>query len=273
MLALSEMQGLWSRSLLVGADGKRDTTTLVWWLQGPTLFADLRQPADRPSFGGVRHLGDLTGEQLAWLAEQEGFAGRLEKDGEYFVWRRLLDFQPPSPTPDSGRLWLEGETMIEEGRYSPYIEHWHRDDEVTSPSAAARLRDSISGAEGFLVRVGTTFMYARGGSSGSRPAGTRLSEGLDKAASLEAARELVDCEISIGSVEGGAWTIARSSLPYREGENLDPHFGPAEDGCTTADVAADGSAMRRTWRVMELEGEGAALGDIAAFEAEFATHG
>lgn len=273
MLALSDMQGLWSRSLLVGANGKRDTTTLVWWLQGPTLFVDLRQPADRPSFGGVRHLGDLTGEQITWLAEQEGFAGRLEQDGAYFVWQRLLDFQPASLEPDSGKLWLEGDTMIEEGRYSPYIEHWHRDDEAASPCAAATLRDTVSRAKGFLVRVGSTFMYARGGSSRRRPAGTRLSDGLDKAASLEAARELVDCEISIGSVEDGAWTIARSSLPYREGENLDPRFGQAEDGFTTADVAADGSAMRRSWEVMELEGEAAALGDSAASEAEIATHG
>lgn len=273
MLALSDMPGLWNRSLLVQANGARDTTTFVAWLQGPTLFADLRQPAGGPSFAGVRALGDLGSEQIAWLAEQEGFAGRLEQDGEYFVWRRMLDFQPPALTPDSGRLFLDGATMVEEGRYSPYIEHWHRESGPLSPCAAVRLRDAVSGVDGFLVRAGSVFMYARAGFSASLAPGSRLGVGLDKARSLEAARQLVDCEISFGQIAGSDWTILRSSLPYRVGGRLCPQLVRTEHRCLTADVAADGSAMRRTWKVLELEGDATALGEEAACEVEVASHG
>lgn len=262
MLSLSDMQGLWSRTLLVRPDATRDTTTWVAWLQGPTLFADLRQPAGRPDFSGVRSLKDLSAEQVVWLAQQEGFAGRLEQDGEFFVWRRMLDFQPEAPTPDSGRLCLEGSVMIEEGRHVPYIEHWQREGEAPLPCAAARLRDGGSGQDGFLVRVGAAFMYARSGASVDLPAGSRLVDAVDEAASLDAARDLVDCDISFGHISGSAWKVERSSLPYREGADLDPQPTLSEHSCSTADIAADGSALRRTWDVAEIEGDEAALGMI-----------
>lgn len=260
MLALSDMQGLWIRSLLVRPDATRDTTTWVAWLQGPTLFADLRQPAGRPSFAGVRALNDLSMEQMAWLAQQEGFAGRLKQDGAFFVWERMLDVQPAAPAPDSGRLYFEGPIMIEEGRYSPYIEHWQRETASPFPSVAARFRDSDAGSDGFLVRAGMAFMYARAGASASLPVGTRLSDCLEGAPSLAAARELVDCEISFGRVVGSDWTIERSSLPYREGARLEPQFARSEHRCSTADIAADGSGMRRAWEIVEIEGDEAALG-------------
>lgn len=268
MLTMSDMQGLWSRSLLVRPDATRDTTTWVAWLQGPTLFADLRQPTGRPSFAGVRALGDLNGEQIAWIAEQEGFAGRLEQDGEYFVWRRALDFQPPAATADSGRLFLDRNIMIEEGRYSPYIEHWERSAGPLTPCAAAQIRDRACGCEGYLVRVGAAFMYVRAGVRTSLPEGARLVRCLDHAVSLEAARELIDCEISFGRVSGAAWTIVRSSLPYREGAQLDLQLTRSEHRCSTADLAADGSSIRRSWDVVEIEGDVAALGGHSELDAE-----
>jgi len=271
MLALSDMQGLWSRSLLVRQDATRDTTTWVAWLQGPTLFADLRQPVGRPSFASVRSLDDLTGEQVAWLAEQEGFSGRLEQDGEFFVWRRLLDFQPRTETADSGRLYFDGSIMVEEGRYVPYIEHWSRGSASTMPCAAARLRDEISGADGILVRVGSTFMYARAGASASLPAGTHLRDHVAGAASLAAARALIDCEISFGRITGSDWRIERSSLPYREGAllapDLDTHRG------STADVAADGSEIRRAWEILESESDATVLGATAERVNDMPVHG
>lgn len=271
MLAMSDMQGLWTRTLLVHPDSTRDTTTWVAWLQGPTLFADLRLPTGRPSFSGVRCLGDLDREQVAWLAEQEGFAGRLEQDGAFFVWRRALDYQPPALTPDSGRLFLDGSIMVEEGRHSPYVEHWQRDAGPWIPCAAARLRDSATGYDGFLVRAGSNFVYARAGVSAALPAGSRLSECLKGAASLEAARDLVDCEISFGRVSGTDWTILRSSLPYRVGAHLDPLIGGRR--LSTADVAVDASAMRRTWEIVEIEGDAAGLGALSGQAAARAVHG
>ena len=263
MLSLTDMPGLWQRTLLVRADASRDTTTWVGWLQGPSLFADLRQPAGRPSFAGVRCLADLSGEQVAWLAEQEGFAGRLERDGAFFVWQRMLDFQPAPPEPDSGRLYLEGPIMVEEGRHSPYVEHWQRQEVGDAACSAAHLRDVVSGCDAILVRVGRAFMYARAGASASLAAGTRLADGVAAAPSLEVARNLVDCEISFGSVGDGTWRIERSSLPFREGAALAPQWAAGGQRYSTADVAADGSPLRRTWELVEIEGGVAALADSA----------
>jgi hypothetical protein len=272
MLSLTDMPGLWHRTLLVRADATRDITTWVAWLQGPTLFADLRQPAGRPSFVGVRALGGLSGEQVAWLAEQEGFAGRLEQDGEFFVWRRMLDFQPAASMPDSGRLYLDGPIMVEKGRHSPYVEHWQRQDVGSAPCAAAQLRDPVTGCKAILVRAGTAFMYARASASASLPAGARLSDGLAAAPSLAAARELVDCEISFGHVIGRNWQIERSSLPYREGAEVALQWTPGGQRCSTADIAADGGLARRNWEVVESEGDEAAFAVISAGETAMRPH-
>ncbi len=223
MLDVADMLGLWHRSLLVRADATRDTSTWVAWLQGPKLFADLRLPAERPSFRGVRGLGDLTRQQTAWLASQEGFAGYFHREGDVFVWNRVLDYQPISAAADAGRLRQERDHVVEEGRDTPYIEHWHRDPGPRAPVVAARLRDHRSGRDGFIVRVGRAFMYARAGISASLPTGSLLADHVEAAPSLRAAQELVDCEISFGRVtEAGGWIIERSSLPFREEARLDP---------------------------------------------------
>jgi hypothetical protein len=273
MLTISDMQGLWHRSLLVRADAARDTSTWVAWLQGPTLFADLRMPAGRPSFAGVHGVRDLTGSQVAWLAQQEGFAGRLELDGEFFAWRRLIDFQPPALVPDSGRLRREGEIVVEEGRYSPYIEHWHREDASHGPIGAARLRDAEAGRDGFIVRAGTYFMYVRAGDSASLAAGASLADCVAGAASLAMAQQLVDCEISFGNVTSAGWVISRSSLPYREGAHLDPRPVAGTHRCRTADGGAGEGVTCRTWEILELEGDAAALDASAARDALAAASG
>src|ERR1700735_5276672 len=77
---VSALSGLWRRSLIVRADGTRDVSTWVRWLQGPGLCVDLRQPAARPDFSSVQCLRDLTMPQLDWMAGQDGFAGHLLGD-------------------------------------------------------------------------------------------------------------------------------------------------------------------------------------------------
>ncbi len=59
---IADCTGLWRRTLLVEADGSRDTGTNVQWLQGISMFVDLRGP------GG------------------EGFAGLLSRRDDVFEW-------------------------------------------------------------------------------------------------------------------------------------------------------------------------------------------
>lgn len=128
----SDCVGLWRRTLLVEADGSRDTGTEVTWLQGITAFVDSR-----------------------------GFAGTLRDDGGVFEWQRAVDLQAPSP-PDIGEMrWDEG-TLVETGVGADYVEHWVRDDVAPVPCWAVFL-SGPEGAPGLLLRVGTRFGFAGAG--------------------------------------------------------------------------------------------------------------
>ncbi len=200
MTQVHEVRGVWRRSLLLRPDGTRDATGFVVWMQGQRHFVDLRQPAGRPHFDGP---DTLTAPQLAWLARQEGFAGELVQDGVFVEWRRALDFQPPSGSPDSARLWFEGATLVEEGRHAPYVERW--EPLCTSPpriDASARLREG--GRDAALVRCDDRFML--------------MIEASDPA------RRLTECEISLGRVSGDGWLIEHSTLPWREQRVLRPRL-------------------------------------------------
>lgn len=261
MLQIESLRGLWRRSLIFWSDGRRDTETDVAWLQGPSYYADLRQPAGRPDFQGVAGLRHMTEAHVAWAARQEGFAGQLRRDGVFFEWQRAVDFQPVSGQPDSGLLRIHDGILIEEGRYVPYVEHWHRGAEARTPCVALRLRDCQAGCEGVLVRVGHTFMYVRGRAA-ALPPGMPLTHTIAGAASLQAAQDLIDCEISIGGIGPAGWIIRRSTLPFNEGLRLLP--SNARD-CSvkflTADLTPGGAGATREWDILDIEGDDWAAAD------------
>jgi hypothetical protein len=258
MLQIESLRGLWRRSLILWPDGRRDTETDVAWLQGPSYYVDLRQPAGRPDFQGVAALRHMTKAQAEWAAGQEGFAGRLRRDGAFFEWQRVLDFQAASGQPDAGRLEMQGGILIEEGRYAKYVEHWHHDAGALTPCAALRLRDRSTGCEGVLVRAGDTFMYARGRVE-ALPPGVSLTESVEGAASLRAAQDLIDCEISIGRAGLAGWIIERSSLPFKEGLHLYPSVREGGAKYITADLKPEGTFAAREWDILDIEGDEPAL--------------
>jgi hypothetical protein len=130
---IADCAGLWRRTLLVEADGSRDVTAGVLWLQGITAYVDAR-----------------------------GFAGRLERRGDVFEWRRDVDLEPPGGFPDVGTMHWEDDVLVETGVHQDYVEHWVRDDGPTSPCGAVFLR-APDGGEGLLLRVGNLFGWAGAG--------------------------------------------------------------------------------------------------------------
>lgn len=250
--SLSDLAGLWHRDLLRTADGSEDLTTWVGWLQSHTLYVDLRVPAGRPDFTRCTCLEDLTLEQIDWLATQEGFAGHLLRDEDYFVWQRHIDFQPPGAMPDSGMLEFENGMMVEFGRYSRYVEHWRSASQSRESVAAAVLVDGENGVCGQIVRSGALFMYARSRQV-AVPAPT-LTQWLQSAPSLNSCRSAIDCEISFGRVSSGSWIIERSTLPFREAMDIAPLAVRGTGLLETSDLTRDGTDIRRRWQIVESEG-------------------
>ena len=247
---------MWQRSLLVRPDGTRDATSFVVWMQGARLFADLRQPADRPCFAGVAAARDLTLTQLAWMARQEGFAGELVSEGDFVEWRRSLDFQPPSGAVDSAKLWFEGATLVEQGRHAPYLERW--EPLLAAPSrgsASARLRQGRRDA--VVVRCGDWFIMMIGRAA-PLPPGQPLAA-LLAAATLAEAQGLFACEVSLGRASPEGWRIERSTLPWHEGRAMVPRFirGQAQKRAWLRALAGEGDGP--AWEIMEADGDAALL--------------
>jgi hypothetical protein len=257
MIDVGDLTGLWTRRLIAWPDGKRDETTRVGWLQAAAAYADLRQPAWPQGRFKATCLDRLTMAECHSLAEQQGFAGVLERRGAAFEWVRIIDFQPPQPARDIGRLFWQDDVLVEEGVEAAYTEHWYRDPAAPrAPSAAVHLRDAEDGRWGCLLRAGDVFMLAR--DRQAPVAGASLAEAVAGAATLRAAQRLVDFEISLGRIEGGIWRIARSSLPFRVGAE----FSSAPRGATQLDIAGvrpDGGAASRRWEIAGCWGDTSTL--------------
>jgi hypothetical protein len=131
---IADCTGLWRRSLLVDADGSRDTGTGVVWLQGVTAYVDSR-----------------------------GFAGRLHQSGNVFEWHRDVDLAPPGSLPDEGRMHWERGTLVETGVHENYVEHWVREEAQAGPCWGLFLTAHEFG-DGLLVYVGESFGWAGGDS-------------------------------------------------------------------------------------------------------------
>jgi isopenicillin N synthase-like dioxygenase len=245
----NRFSGLWRRLLISVPGMPVDTLTRVDWLQGPSLFVDLRQPVELRTPIAAKCLNELTREECLLLARQEGFAGQFHLAGDEAEWLREIDYQPCG-LGDCGRLEDHGDLLIEHGLEADYIEYWQRETDTDS-TWATRLRPSDDGDAALLLRCGNRFGYARGGSGPARMVLAQRVADLD----LEEARRLLDCEISIGTVTAQGWQIERSTLPWRVGATL----LPAETDLSNGDMAvwdldAKGQAFTRRFELHDAEG-------------------
>ena len=225
------LRGLWRRRSIEYPDGRRDDTTVVYWLQAESAFADIRIPGHRPDLRARGGLTGLSEEERAALALQAGFAGWTELTGDRCRWHRTIDYQPPSGVPDEGRLRLHDSVLIEEGVHDPYVEVWEpiecnvqlgpADIATVRPTCVAHHTEA-SGRRESLVVCGDVFIYARDRAT-ALPQAVSL-EALVRAAAGRPSElvHLLDCEISFGLCRGGRvpWEIRLSTLPFREGGGL-----------------------------------------------------
>jgi hypothetical protein len=250
---MADLQGLWQRSLIAWPDGRRDVTTEVRWLQGLCAYADLRRPSPIADFSHVHSRTDLSPDDCAWLARQQGFAGHFQFDGRHFEWARWIDIQPTAVHADAGTLEWDGQVLVERGRDVEYIEHWHRDAlAAIEPAAAVVLCEKTVGTRAQLLRVGESFMFARDRAV-PLPGHRTLGECVAAAGTVQQARALVDCEISFGIVTPDGFRITASSLPYRIGDVLSQSL--TNDWVSTRDRDARGNPVDRLWDIVGAEGD------------------
>lgn len=245
-------EGMWQRLLLAKPGEPVETLVSTSWLQGPTIFVDLRQPPAIAAGIEARCLAEIQPHEARILACQEGFAGRLVLSGNIADWRRSIDFQPLGPLGDRGRLVREGDLLIEHGVEADYIEYWQLDRQPADAAcAAAHFVSEADGRAVYLVQYGRHFAYARDRGF-AVPPGSDLSALLCDTDAAQA-QALIDCEISLGTVTPEGWRIERSTLPWREGALLlGPDAELAGARLDVADVDRDGTPFQRRLRLRDL---------------------
>ncbi len=246
-IAVADLLGTWRRTLLQDEHGRQDRTTDVAWVQGPSVFGDLRQPASLDPIQAtcLRH---LSRDEAVLLAQQEGFGGILIRQADHFQWTRSIDYQPKSARLDRGALAWQGDTLVETGYDVAYIEHWRRDAGQASRAGAAHLVNVATGVAGLLVHADERFAFIRDRAVPLAEA-TPLSQLVRAAPSTAAMQDLVDCEISMGSTDD--WRIERSTLPWRVGAALAPQRSAQH--LSTEDVGPLGEGQRHVWTIVDEE--------------------
>ncbi|KRC01277.1 hypothetical protein ASE11_06595 [Hydrogenophaga sp. Root209] len=205
--------GVWQRTLLQ-TPATHDTTTWVRWLQTGLWHGDLRVPpeADRTTPAG--------------RAEQQGFGGTTlithpdAGQPEVCTWQRQIDLQPPRSTPDAGHMVFEAPDCVHEtGIHGQYFEVWERLPGSLGTRIALAALDATGAptAERLLV-AGRYLMHLRPRSA-AWPAGTAPDDSLAEVVARhpQRAEDLLDFDISFGTLEHGVWTIERASVPALEG--------------------------------------------------------
>lgn len=240
----AEYRGLWRRRLLQTPE-HTDRSTLVYWLQTGSLYADLRLPAERAC------------DDPQVLARQQGFAGLLKVDGNRLTWERWLDFQPLA-APDVGRVHFEGEVLVEHGVHAEYREEWERVQAAGADSIALSLEAELDARgrqadrRGVLVACGDYFLFALDRRRALPPAADLAALLGNDRYTPEEKRAFLDCTIDFGAREpDGAWRVRHSTLPAHEQRDLaELHGGWRSDGPGYFLQTRAGGVFRR-WRVLE----------------------
>lgn len=206
-----ELFGCWQRQWIECADGSRDDTSFVVWLQLPSLMADVRLSAAALALAGGT---SLSLSDLLVLAESDSSSGAtvctpVVNGIATAEWSTAVGFQPVSAFPEPGALeWSkDGTVMMERAPSGAYMEEWHLLPDSRGPLSHSVLADGSewyrAGSVGVLVRD-RPFPV---------PRVERLTSLTDRA-DLEAA---VDCEFSFCRLTGAAWVVEHSTIPGRVG--------------------------------------------------------
>lgn len=225
--------GVWRRTLLEGEGLVTDTSSTVLWLQTPLWHADLRLPVFRPSGADVARFADCSSTDIRRLAQQQGFSGITQVEGDVCTWLRDVDFQPEAKTSDMGRMvFLEGGVLEEYGVEVDYHETWQRLPDGDGPCACWEHGGNGMRRERLLVAGDCFFLIRDRETPLPPPIENRyltLSDLVFQRPHL--AVDWLGLTLAYGRIRGGgtAWQIEHATLPWLGGKSLQTlALGPAE---------------------------------------------
>jgi len=201
------LRGCWRRSWIRHADGSVDDTSLVVWLQLPSLMVDVRLAAAQPDLMRRGSLEACSLDDLHRLAASESSSGYTTctpivagADGvrrataEWFTRGHGVAFQPVSAYPEPGLLeWHEdGTVMVERAPSGAYTEEWH-----LLPGSRDPLLHRLLDDGRHWYRTGDVAVLVR-----DRPQPVPRAARLDELVAelgddRQAIGALVDCEFSV----------------------------------------------------------------------------
>jgi hypothetical protein len=237
----ARLRGVWVRTLLQ-TPTLTDTSTSVHWMQTARWHADLRVPDDARNAAGD-----------AGLVRQQGFCGvttvKRVGDDEVCAWHRRVDFQPPGPHPDAGRIVFETpDTLIETGIHADYLEIWQRLTGSTGRSVVLEALPSGDGAPATRLLVSGGYAMRVRARAGAWPADTTRDDTLATLLQRHPQRrDLLDFEISYGTLARGRLCIIQSSLPAMEGRDEATRIRRISVDTAVNDDTRDGTR----WRIVE----------------------
>ena len=185
-------RGVWQRTLL-RVDGGEERASTIFYIQTSTLFADIRLPGDANP-----------------LAGEDGFAGYADIEGQVCRWQRPIDLTLRPEGGDQGAMFRDGETLIETGILSNYLEEYRLIDPATRCFAASRgdftvedgsVRFSRDGDLDILVAAGPYVTHAR------RAGTSSLRHGRLDTAAGEVRFELSVGDPAVFAGGEGTWTV------------------------------------------------------------------
>ncbi|SDS51835.1 hypothetical protein SAMN05216421_1671 [Halopseudomonas xinjiangensis] len=225
------MLGFFKRRSISFANGETDSSTHVCWFQSRNFTIDLRLPLAQ-SQPPPRTWGDYSADELAVLANHEGWEALSEWDGEKLRWHSDTSLQLHNRWPEPALLQRIGNCMIEFAPTGAYVEDWRLQPSRPGPLIGLRLideRDVKTGelrhSGGGLIVCGDYAALVLG--RAEELTGTSLREEVAKATGdAQRLDRLFNFETSVasGSIQDG-YRISLSTNAARIGEALLPLDG------------------------------------------------
>ena len=152
------MLGAFERKSITFANGYSDTSTQVYWIQGRNQTIDLRLPARHEII--QKTSADCSDEELARLADYEGWSADSYWNGTQLSWSSGQSFQLYNRWPEPGILQRVGNCMIEFSPNRAYVEDWRIRSITKGPLVSLKVLEEREDDSNQVLHYGGSLIIA-----------------------------------------------------------------------------------------------------------------